>query len=976
MKKLALFLIPFLVLSCLAGCSLSSTQGPTTTSSTQIQPDHTHTFSDTCVYDDVGHWYHATCGCAELKQGYAVHTYGERIEYEATFEEAGYVIYTCTVCGHEKEEAGAPVKEHSFSSIWSVDDTAHWHGCTDAGYEDLIADYQLHGEDNEQILYSPTETETGLAQYTCNVCGHTFQRILYISTSILSAPTVENKTYYVGQQLSAVGLLGGEASVPGTFRWEDPQQVLTSSGSYRAQFTPDDPRYAVLYVTLQVSAVQLKVTVSAGSHGSASQQGQVAVDYDGNLTVTFQPDTGYEVENVMVDGVSVGAVSKYTFQQIRQDHTIQVSFKESEHTLQIVCVEGSAGCYSISGSTLTFTALQADSIYQISGEFVGNIVIDVGDDYDLELEMLGLQLSSETECPVVVLTGDKVTLTAKKDYVNSITDLRDAVDSDAEDVYSAAIYAKTDLKIGGKGSLTVTSKHNNGIHSKDDLEVKNLTLRVDCMDNALKGNDSVTVTDGNITLISRKGDGIKTTNSDISEKGNQRGVISLNGCTMDIYAACDGVDAAYNVQIDGETTVLNIYTDKYSEYSEDVDISDDPSGGKTQYIRASNTTYNYSVQFYNSESDYVWVNATYYSGSTGMNRYYYYSYPSVSGYQKIRLYVYNSNQAQGQDQNYAFRTDFMTVNTTYDTLAVTIRSNALSTSWTNYSSGSMGGGGWPGGGGGGWPGMQEGNPDKGEYSTKGLKADNEVVIFNGTIFIQSYDDAIHANQDVALENGASPAGNVTIHGGNLTLYSNDDGLHADGNLTISGGIVNVTNSYEGAEGTFVLVSGGQLSVTSKDDGINATSSSGQAIIISGGYVYVHAGGDGLDSNSTTSYGGILFSGGTTVVISTSGGNSCIDSERGYSYTGGTVLAMMPSSGMTDEAIKCSNFSSVGAYSNVSLTAGGYLTVKVNGEVQVAFRVPTSLSARVIYLGSNAATFASATSVSEPLDSNGIYWKKS
>ena len=195
-------------------------------------------------------------------------------------------------------------------------------------------------------------------------------------------------------------------------------------------------------------------------------------------------------------------------------------------------------------------------------------------------------------------------------------------------------------------------------------------------------------------------------------------------------------------------------------------------------------------------------------------------------------------------------------------------------------------------------------------------------------------------------------------------------------MTINGGIVNVTNSYEGAEGTFVLVSGGQLIVVAKDDGVNATSSSGQAIIISGGYVYVHSGGDGLDSNSTTSYGGILFSGGTTVVISTSGGNSCIDSERGYSYTGGTVLAMMPSGGMAEEAIKCSNFSSVGAYSNVSLTAGGYLTVKVNGEVQVAFRVPTSLSGRVIYLGSNAATFASATSVSEPLDSNGIYWKKS
>lgn len=965
MKKLIWILIPMLLISWLAGCQTAPQESTT---------PHVHTYADTLIYDDAGHWYHATCGCADLKESYAQHTYDAGQVFEATFDEAGYIIYTCTACGHQKEAPGDPVREHSFSDSWSVDESGHWHACLDEGYADLRADFDAHGEDHEEILSSPTETETGLARYTCGVCGYQFEKVLKISTSILCAPSVAAGTYYVGQKLSEVTLLDGEASVPGSFAWENPDALLSANGSYRAIFIPEDPRYASLSVMLSVTAVQLKVTVSAGANGTASQTGSIAANYGETLTVNFTPDMGYEVADVLVDGVSVGAVSKYTLTEITRDHTIQVSFKECPYTVQITCSEGTAGCYSMAGNTLTFTGLQADSVYQISGTFTGNIVIDVGDDFDFELEMLGLHLSSSLECPIVIRSGDKIKLTAKKDYENFIYDLREAVDSEAEDVYSASIYSQCDLVIGGKGSLTVISQHNNGIHGKDDLEVKNLTLRVECVDNALKGNDSVTVNNGTITLISKQGDGIKTTNSDISEKGNQRGTITLNGCVMDIYAACDGLDAAYNVEIDGESTVLNIYTDRYSQYSEDVEDTGSSDSGKTNYIRASNSTYSYSVLYYNSDADYTWVNATYHSNTNGMSRYYYYTYPVLSGYQQIRLYVYNSNQTQGQGTSYAYCSDYMAINSAYDTLAVTIRNNRLSTSWTNYSSGSTGG--WPGGGGGGgFPGMQEGNSDKGEYSTKGIKADNEVVIHNGTIFIQSYDDAIHANKDVTLENGASPTGNVSIYGGKITAYSNDDGLHADGTLSISGGSIAVTNSYEGAEGTFVLISGGALTIVAKDDGVNATSSSGQAIIISGGYVYVHSGGDGLDSNSTTSYGGILFSGGTTVVISTSGGNSCIDSERGYSYTGGTVLALMPSNGMTDEAIKCSNFSSIGTHSNLSLTSGNYVTVTVGGQIQAAFRLPANISAKVIYLGSNSATFASTSTVSVATDANGIYWKE-
>lgn len=653
--------------------------------------------------------------------------------------------------------------------------------------------------------------------------------------------------------------------------------------------------------------------------------------------------------------------------------TIPDTFPELENDVTITCVEGTPDCYSVDGDTIRFTGIREDSLYAISGEWTGSIVIDVGEDYKFELEMQGLSLAGESVNPITVLSGDKVTLTAKKDYENVIYDKRQAVDSEEEGVYSGAIHAECDLVVGGKGSLTVISSQNNGIHSKDDLEVKNLTLTISCMDNALKGNDSVEVNGGTITLIAKQGDGIKTSNSDISGKGNQRGTVTLSACTLHIYAACDGIDAAYNVVIEDSATVLNIYTDKYSEYSEAVDNTQSGSDEDLYYIRYSAETFSYAVKYYNSDEDYCWVVADYHSTvSGGRSSYYYYSFPILSQYSKIQYFGYTSEQTPGQEEDYAFCTDYMAVNTSYDTFALMARGNSLSYYWDNYSTQVSEGMG-PGGMGGGFGGMQEGNSDKGDYSTKGIKAANSIQILAGSISIKAYDDAIHANKDGALENGDSPTGDVTIQGGYITVFSNDDGIHADGNLNILSGVISVTNSYEGLEGAYVTISGGDISVISSDDGVNATATSGNAITVSGGSLYVYAGGDGLDSNSTTSFGGILFSGGKTVVITASQGNSAIDSERGYQYTGGYVLAVTSSGGMSGETTNCRNLTSVGKKQSMSLSSGEYVTVNMDSKTVLTVKMPCSVNATVVFLGSTSASISSANSTTADLDKNGICW---
>lgn len=642
-------------------------------------------------------------------------------------------------------------------------------------------------------------------------------------------------------------------------------------------------------------------------------------------------------------------------------------FESASTDIEVKCISGTDKAYKLEGTTLTFTAIGEETVYSISGTFRGNIIVDVGNDYKFDLEFHGLSLVCNSTNPITVISGDEVAIKAKKDTKNYIYDMRSAIDTTDETLYSGAIHSDVDLEIGGKGELTVVSENNNGIHSKDDLQVKNLTLFVACIDNALKGNDGVEIEGGNTTLIASAGDCIKTSNSDISEKGNQRGSISIVGGMHNLYAACDGIDAAYNATVDNSATVLNIYTDKYSNYSKEVTAN----SSDTNYIRFTSNKYYYSVKYYNSDTDYVWVNAEYHSKvSGGRTSYYYYSYPKMPDYAKQQFFIYETEAERGQEEEYLVKSDYLTPNSGSDTFALTQSYNGLSYQWTNYTTKVQEGG--FGGGPGGFGGMGDGNTDKGDHSTKGIKAANEIIINNGTVNIKAYDDAIHANNDTTLENGVSPLGNVTVNGGNITAYSNDDGLHADGILSISAGTVSVTNAYEGLEGTQVSISGGYVSVNSKDDGINATTTTGTAIAISGGTVYIYCTGDGIDSNSRTADVGIVFTGGKTVVISNSGMNSALDTENGYTYTAGSVVAIMPQGGMSSEATHCDNFSSIGAKKNMSVSNGGYLVVGI-GNTTATIKMPVSLSGIVVVLGDKSPSITTESSTTQTLDENGVAW---
>jgi len=68
------------------------------------------------------------------------------------------------------------------------------------------------------------------------------------------------------------------------------------------------------------------ITVIAGKGGSVSPRGNVEVSEGEAVSFTLTPDEGYEVMQVLVNGVDEGPCEVYTFTDVRENHSIYVVF--------------------------------------------------------------------------------------------------------------------------------------------------------------------------------------------------------------------------------------------------------------------------------------------------------------------------------------------------------------------------------------------------------------------------------------------------------------------------------------------------------------------------------------------------------------------------------------------------------------------------------------------------------------------------
>lgn len=515
----------------------------------------------------------------------------------------------------------------------------------------------------------------------------------------------------------------------------------------------------------------------------------------------------------------------------------------------------------------------------------------------LTIELNGNTIENSENSPIFVEECENIDISAKKNTTNIIKDTRAVYTTDESTQGKGAIYVNNgDLKLKGTGTLNITANYLNGIHCKDDVKVQKQTLNINAVGHGIRGNDSVTITSGTIN-ISCGGDGLHTENSDISTKGNQKGDVTINGGTLTINSWCDAIQAAHDAIIDeadtSVATVITAKTNKYSSYTgEAIETST-----SSFYLKMNSSTYANGAYTYAAYINGEWYKATYKGvqnnggfpggpggggfpggggGPGGQSTFYIYQLDKPKSATSFTLYRFQGdNVSTFSTETYNAKSDAKAFNNAYDMVQISVSSKTISfSSWSNYSSS---------------------NNNGADVSAKGIKAENEIYVKAGTIDINAYDDAIHANNDGSLENGKSPLGNVSISGGSLTISASDDAVHADGQLSISGGTTNVTTGYEGLEANVINISGGSTYVYATDDGVNATAGSKSAsITVEGGLldVEVPTSGDtdGIDSNGTfTQKGGTVILKGPGSAGGAAGGAAALDTDGSVTISGGSLI---------------------------------------------------------------------------------------
>jgi len=117
-------------------------------------------------------------------------------------------------------------------------------------------------------------------------------------------------TASAGYQIADVLVDGNSVGAVSAYTFSN----VSSDHSIQASFAP-------------IATAAFTISASAGSNGSVSPSGSIAVDAGDSQQFAITPASGYRIADVLVDGASVGAVTAYTFSDVQSDHTLQAAFE-------------------------------------------------------------------------------------------------------------------------------------------------------------------------------------------------------------------------------------------------------------------------------------------------------------------------------------------------------------------------------------------------------------------------------------------------------------------------------------------------------------------------------------------------------------------------------------------------------------------------------------------------------------------------
>ena len=152
-----------------------------------------------------------------------------------------------------------------------------------------------------------------------------------------------------GQVLAAGGVNGtghlasAELYDPAAGTWSGAASLITARSRHTATLLADGKVLAFggengsgylasaeLYLT---DTTQHTITAWADVGGSITPSGDVSVVYGGSLSFSIAPNPDYRIVDVVVDGVSLGVRTSYTFDNVVANHQIYATFAYNLHTI-------------------------------------------------------------------------------------------------------------------------------------------------------------------------------------------------------------------------------------------------------------------------------------------------------------------------------------------------------------------------------------------------------------------------------------------------------------------------------------------------------------------------------------------------------------------------------------------------------------------------------------------------------------------
>ena len=205
---------------------------------------------------------------------------------------------------------------------------------------------------------------------------------------------------------------------------------------------------------------------------------------------------------------------------------------------------------TVEGSSFVITR---GGSYEFRGDLSnGQIKVAVGKEADVELIFNNFTASCNTSAPLYIESANKATIFLAAGSVNTLTDgAQYQFANPAEDKPNACIYSADDLTVKGTGTLNVNGNYNNGIGCKNDLRIKDCTLKVTAPNNMLKGNDSVEIEAASITLSGGE-DAIKSDTTDRTDKGY---ILITAGSKVDIQCTDDAIQATMAITVEAGASV-------------------------------------------------------------------------------------------------------------------------------------------------------------------------------------------------------------------------------------------------------------------------------------------------------------------------------------------------------------------------------------------------------------------------------------